>query len=427
MKTTLTSILKNEIQDGKLNSAFTTLAYANIEDAKKRYINTITEFEKYFGENREVLLFSAPGRTELSGNHTDHQGGCVLCGSVNLDTIAIVSPRNDTKITIVSQGYEPFSIDIKALEALENEKSTSMGIVRGMAKAINEKTGAKLLGFDAYTMSQVPKGSGLSSSAAFEVLIGKIFSTLYLNDTLKSSEIAEMGHFAENVYFGKPCGKMDQYACATGGIVFIDFKNPTPSYESVPVSFSDLGYTLFITDAGGSHANLTPEYAAVPSEMKEVARYFGKEKLSEVSYDDFYHEFPTLHEKLSHRALSRALHYFKETDRVTKQLSALKKRDIDTYLDLMQKSGDSSLLNLQNIYPMCDMNERSLSLALGLSLDFGAVTRVHGGGFAGTIQALVKNERADEYKNYMERIFGKGKVYAIAIRSVGGYCLSEGK
>ncbi len=427
MKTTLTSILKKEIQDGKYDICFNTLAYSDIKGAKERYIEAITEFEKHFGEDKNVLLFSAPGRTELSGNHTDHQGGCVLCGSVNLDTIAVVSPRCDTKVTVVSHGYEPFSVDISDLEAHESEKSTSMAIVRGMAKAINEKTGAKLCGFDAYTMSQVPKGSGLSSSAAFEILIGKIFSTLCLDNSLESSEIAEMGHFAENVYFGKPCGKMDQYACATGGIVFIDFKTPVPSYESVNVSFSDLGYTLFITDAGGNHANLTPEYAAVPAEMREIAKCFGKEKLSEVSFNDFYRELPTLREKLSHRALSRALHYFKENDRVKKQLDALKKGDIKTYLDLMQKSGDSSLLNLQNIYPMCDATERSLSLALGLSLDFGEVTRVHGGGFAGTIQALVKNERADEYKDYMERIFGKGKVYAIAIRSVGGYCLGEEK
>ena len=425
MKTTLTSLLKNEIQDGKFNSSFKTLAYTDIENAKKRYTDAITEFEKNFGVSRQVSLFSSPGRTELSGNHTDHQGGCVLCGSVNLDTIAVVSPRTDTKITIVSQGYEPFTVDICELEMKESEKSTSKGIVRGMAKGISDKTGAKLLGFDAFTTSQVPKGSGLSSSAAFEVLIGKIFSTLYLDKPLKSSEIAEMGHFAENVYFGKPCGKMDQYACATGGIVFIDFKNPTPTYESVNVSFEDLGYTLFITDAGGNHANLTPEYAAVPSEMREVAKYFGCEKLCEVSYDDFYTSLPALRQNLSHRAVSRAFHYFKETQRVLKQLDALKKRDIDSYLSLMQESGDSSLLNLQNIYPMCDATERSLSLALGLSLDFGAVSRVHGGGFAGTIQALVKNEKADEYKNYMERIFGKGKVYAIAIRSVGGYCLGE--
>lgn len=413
-----TKELVRAIKSGAFDRDFTLLAYHDLKLAKARYINAVEEFEKLFGE-REVYLISAPGRTELSGNHTDHQGGCVLAGSVNLDTIAVVSPRDDKNVTVASFGYKPFTVNLDDLSLIESEKGKSEGIVRGVAKALCD--GRDFRGFDAYTTSDVPKGSGLSSSAAFEVLIGKIFSYFSLDNSVSSKDIAEAGHFSEFNYFAKPCGKMDQYACAMGGIVFINFKNPVPEYKNLNIDFESMGYTLIITNAGGNHANLTPEYASIPTEMKEVAKLFGKEKLSEIKPTEFWRKFASLKGRVSDRALSRALHYFTEVERVEEQVEALENDDIETYLLLMQDSGDSSLLNLQNIYPTSDTNERSLSLALGVSKRLAAVSRVHGGGFAGTIQALVENEFADEYIEDMESVFGKGTALKIKIRPVGAH------
>ena len=417
-----TKELIKRINNGEYDTELTYLAYNNTDNAKKRYVNAVLEFEKLFGE-RDAVIISSPGRTELSGNHTDHQGGCVLAGSVNLDTLAVVSKRDDKKVTVASEGYDPFTLTLDSLDLEENEKGKSEGIVRGVAKALLD--GHEFCGFDAYTTSGVPKGSGLSSSAAFEVLIGKILSYFNLNDSVSARDLAEAGYFSEFNYFAKPCGKMDQYACAMGGIVFIDFKESVPLYKNLSVDFEKLGYSLIITNAGGNHANLTPEYAAVPDEMKAVASEFGKSKLSEIDSTEFFRKFASLRGRISDRALSRALHYYTEVERVEEQLEALSTGDIDTYLDLMQESGDSSLLNLQNIYPTCDTNERSLSLALGVSKFLGAVSRVHGGGFAGTIQALVENEFADEYIEDMSSVFGEGSAIKIKIRPVGAYVLGE--
>jgi len=417
-----TKELLKKIQVGDFDSEFELLSYSDIEEAKERYASAILEFEKLFGE-RDAVIITSPGRTELSGNHTDHQGGCVLAGSVNLDTLAVVSKREDKKVTVASFGYNPFTLELDSLDLVEEEKGHSEGIVRGVAKALLD--GKDFCGFDAYTTSGVPKGSGLSSSAAFEVLIGKIFSFFNLNDSVSPRDLAEAGFFAEFNYFAKPCGKMDQYACAMGGIVFIDFKDSVPVYKNLAVDFEALGYTLVITNAGGNHANLTPEYAAVPEEMREVARELGKSKLSEIDSTEFFRKFASLRGRVSDRALSRALHYYTEVERVEEQVEALAKGDIDTYLDLMQESGDSSLLNLQNIYPTFDTDERSVSLALGLSKFLGAVSRVHGGGFAGTIQALVENEFADEYVEDMDSVFGSGSAVKIKIRPVGAYVLGD--
>lgn len=422
-----TTDLIQSIRSNTFNSDFSLFQYSDIEKAKDRYINAVEEFEKLFGK-RDVFVVSAPGRTELSGNHTDHQGGCVLAASVNLDVIAIVSKREDTLATVASYGFAPFTIDISDTEIKKKEKGMSDSILRGVAKKISTHPSfEKFVGFDAYTTSFVPKGSGLSSSAAFEVLLGKIISHTSCSSPVSDQFLAEAGFFAEYNYFGKPCGKMDQYACATGGVVYIDFKNEDPVWERVDVSFEKLGYTLFITNAGGNHASLTPEYAAIPNEMRSVAACFNKMKLSEVEESEFFKALPSLRNKASDRALSRALHYFTENSRVKNQLKALENGNVDRYLDLMQESGDSSLLNLQNIYPASNIDERSVSLALGLSKYFGGISRVHGGGFAGTIQALVKNENAEEYKLQMEKIFGNGTVYPISIRPVGAYVLGEVK
>ncbi len=415
-----------KIKNGDFDLDFKRLSYPDIKSARERYINALNAFCDKFGDKRKCLLISAPGRTELSGNHTDHQGGAVLAASVNLDVIAVVSEREDTLVTVASEGYAPFTVDISDLDKKPFEKGKSEAIVRGVAKFISENPLCHTLkGFDAYTTSNVPKGSGLSSSAAFEVLIGKIFSVLSCDNKLDNATLAEAGFFAEYNYFAKPCGKMDQYACAMGGVVFIDFKGDVPVYKTVNVSFEELGYTLFITDAGGSHAHLTPEYAAVPAEMREVAAFFSKEKLSEVDESEFFTSLPSLRGRVSDRALSRAIHYFNETARVGHQVEALKNHDIDTYLSLMEKSGNSSLLSLQNIYPANDISERSLSLALTLSQNLGAVSRVHGGGFAGTIQALVKNADSDTYKKTLDSVFGENHAYPISIRAFGGYVLGN--
>ena len=426
MKTYTQKDLITQIQRGDFDRDFLRLVYPDTNKARERYIKAIESFGKTFGYDREIFLASAPGRTELSGNHTDHQGGCVLAASVNLDVIAVVGLRQDTLVTINSEGYKPFTLDISDTEKKDCEKGTSAAIVRGVAKKIYENPLCNSLkGFDAYTTSNVPKGSGLSSSAAFEVLVGKILSYSSCNNKIDDATLAEYGHFAEYNYFDKPCGKMDQYACSMGGIVFIDFKDDTPVYKRIDTSFEKLGYTLFITDAGGSHAHLTPEYAAIPEEMREVARLFKKEKLSEITRDEFFSALPSLKNKVSDRALLRALHYFNEVDRVKCQVAALEKSDISTYLALMQKSGDSSLLSLQNIYPANDTAERSLSLALTISLDEGAVSRVHGGGFAGTIQALVKSDKSADYALKMDSIFGQDHAHAVSVRPVGGYVLGE--
>lgn len=423
-----TTQLKEKIAQGEFDGVFARLAYNDIDFQRERYISAVSEFEKIFGKREGVVLFSAPGRTELSGNHTDHQGGVVLAGSVNLDTVAVAVPRDDEKVTVASFGYEPFVVDLKNLNISDAEKGKSQSLVRGVAKKVSEAPSCSALrGFDAYTTSLVPKGSGLSSSAAFEILIGKMLSYFCTGDSLSDEFLASAGHFAEYNYFGKPCGKMDQYACAMGGIVYIDFKNDTPMYRKIDVDFEKMGYTLFITSAGGSHAHLTPEYTSITEEMREVAEFFGKKRLSDVDFDVFKKSVRKLRGKVCDRALTRALHYFTEVERVSCQLRTLEEKDIGTYLEFMRESGDSSLLNLQNIYPSSDINERTLSLALGFSKTFGAVSRVHGGGFAGTIQALVKNSDADLYMREMSGIFGDGNVVKISIRPVGAYVLTEGK
>ncbi|MBQ9975678.1 MAG: galactokinase [Clostridia bacterium] len=414
-----TKAIIEKIKNGGFDSELTLLAYPDIDKARERLLKAVQKFVTLFGDRECVYIISAPGRTELSGNHTDHQGGCVLAGSVNLDTLAVVSPREDKAVTVASEGYEPFTVTLDTLEPIEAEKGHSEAIVRGVAAVIG-----CVKGFDAYTTSNVPKGSGLSSSAAFEVLIGKILTFLSGKEA-SPMLLAETGHIAEVKYFGKPCGKMDQYACATGGVVFLDFKTEDTYSKAISVDFEALGYTLVITNAGGSHAHLTPEYASVPEEMREVARALGKSRLSEIPTTEFFRKFSTLRGRVSDRALSRALHYYTEIDRVEKQAEALEKGDIDTYLENMQGSGDSSLLNLQNIYPTVDINERSLSLALGVSKLLSAVSRVHGGGFAGTIQALVKNGEADSYIEEMDKVFGKGSAVAVKIRPVGAYVLGE--
>lgn len=387
---------------------------------------TLGGFEKHFGADVPCALLSASGRTELSGNHTDHQHGCVLCAAVTLDMTAAVSPRGDMRVNVFSEDFGEIRVNLSVLSPLEGEKGSSNALIRGIAKAMTDK-GGELRGFDAYIRSNVPQGSGLSSSAAYEVLIGAIFNELFCGGSFSPTELAIFGQYAENVYFGKPCGLMDQMASALGGVVFIDFENPKePKAKALEFNFEGAGYSLCITNSGGSHADLTGDYAAITEEMRGVSQFFGKTVLREVEEKSFCNSLAELRKTVSDRAVLRAMHFFEENKRVQQQYSALNEGKTEEYLKLMNQSGHSSEMRLQNIFPTCDGGERSLSLALSLSERFlggEGACRVHGGGFAGTIQAFVPNARALEYKKTMDSVFGSDACCIMAVRPVGAYTI----
>ena len=404
--------------------------YRDGPDAQKsRIFAELDRFAATFGSDRQVLLFTAPGRSELSGNHTDHQHGRVLAAAVTLDVLAVVSPRSDTAIQIHSLGFSPCVLDIDNLERQDGEAGTSNSLVRGIAADLSGH-GWQVGGFDACTVSSVPAGSGLSSSAAFETLVGTIFSHLYNQGRIDPLQIARTGQFAENIYFGKPCGLMDQTASATGDVVAIDFADPArPLVQTIACDFESMGFALFVVNAGGSHADLTDEYAAIPAEMKQVAACFGQSVLREVSPESFYAGLPALRSKVSDRAILRAMHFFEENERVDRQTRALIDRNMDEYLRLMQASGDSSALLLQNIYPSDNVKDRSVLLALAICRQLLAgqgAWRVHGGGFAGTVQALVPIGQEDRFTRAVEAVFGEGSCTRLAVRPAGGYLLSAG-
>ena len=397
--------------------------YGSTEDAGERYLNVFDKFCEAFGYE-ECAFFSAPGRTELSGNHTDHQHGYVLAGAVSLDMVAAVLPRKDKKVRIVSEGYPMTEIELDNLSPVEAEKNTTAALVRGIAAGFAERRFG-YGGFDAYIDSNIPIGSGLSSSAAIEVLLGTIMNVIYNNGNAYEASLAVIGQYAENDFFGKPSGLMDQMSIACGGVSFIDFSGGDFNLRYVDTDFHYLGWEICVVNAGGSHDGLTAEYAAITKEMGEAAQFFGKNVLSEVDEAEFYASISDMRNKVSDRAIVRAMHFYTENARVLKQLTALKNYDIGTYRELMLESGHSSYEKLQNVYPSGNENERSLSLALGLSehiLSGKGAWRVHGGGFAGTIQALVPLDLLDEYVAQMEAVFGAGSVYRLRIRNFGGYC-----
>lgn len=407
---------------GKLDRTFQYLYREEAVAQPARYAEALSAFTAAFGARSNIRLFSAPGRSEISGNHTDHQQGCVLAAAVTLDIIAVVSAREDDRITLHSAGYAPMQMSAFDLDMHKSERNTSMALVRGILHDLRER-GYAVGGFDAYISSGVPKGSGLSSSAAYSVLIGTIISHLYNDGNISAVEQALAGKHAENLYFGKPSGLMDQLACATGGFVEIDFADPEkPLIQKIDCDLQSLGYAVCIVNAGGSHANLTPEYAAVPKEMGEVVAFFGKRYLREVDEAAFYEAIPGLRGTVCDRALLRAMHFFAENKRVLAQGRALRACDMDEFKRLMLESGQSSFMQLQNVCPT-DANERSLALALALTerqLRGSGAWRIHGGGFAGTILALTPVGDADAYAAEMERVFGKGCCYRLAVRPVGG-------
>lgn len=392
-----------------------------------RYLRVIKGFCARFSDT-PMALVSAPGRTELSGNHTDHQRGRVLAAAVTLDIVAAVRLSESGVMRLCSKGYGEAQAGLHDPAPVAAEKNTTAALLRGVAAGLS-RAGYRTGGFEAYVQSDVPQGSGLSSSAALEVLLGSIHNLLYNAGNIPALEIAKAGQYAENVYFGKPSGLMDQSASALGGAHCIDFADPAlPAAQPVPCDFEAQGYTLYVVNAGGSHANLTPEYASIPGEMRAVAAQFQRETLSQVDEDAFRAALADLRGKAPDRALLRTLHFFEENRRVLAMADALRNADTARYRSLMLESGDSSMGQLQNIYPVSSEAERSVSLALALARDCLRGTgawRVHGGGFAGTIQALVPHTHRDAFERTMQAMFGKDSCFALAIRPVGGCAIGQ--
>ena len=392
-----------------------------------RYTRLLKKHEEIVNDPENVYMISAPGRTEIGGNHTDHNRGKVLAAAVNLDTLAAVSPRKDQIVNIHSEGYAPLSVDLNELAVNEAEKGTTAALVRGVAAKMKEE-GFAIGGFDAVMTSTVRSGSGLSSSAAVEVLLCAIFDELYNGNKLDAKQRAKISQYAENVYFGKPCGMLDQMASSLGGLAYMDFKEDDPSLQAVSYDFAAKGYALVVVNTGGSHDDLTDEYAAVPAEMRAVAAYFGESSLRRVMPESFLQAIPQLRKTLtvSHvdRAIMRAAHYFDENRRAAEQVNALKRDDLDAFFKLIIESGRSSYCYLQNIFASSDRQELALGLMLSEQKLSGiGAWRVHGGGFAGTTLNFVPVKHLDSFVKDMEAVFGEHSCNVIDIRPVGPACI----
>jgi len=371
-------------------------------------------------------MFSSPGRTELCGNHTDHNGGKVLAAAVNPDMVAAVGKGEEFYVKLFSDVYnEVISVNLSNLGRVEKEKETSAGIIRGILKGFVDH-GYRIGGFSAYVSSAIPIGSGLSTSASFEMLICEILNQIYNDGKIPPKELAIIGKYAENEYFGKPCGLMDQLTIAEGGIVYIDFKNEeNPEVRKLNYNFLEKGYALLVVDTGHSHADLTNEYASIPMEMERVARLFGENKLRNVTDFEVLEKVGLVRTKAGDRALLRSLHFFDENERVDKIVEAIEKNDFEAYLDIVKRSGDSSFKYLQNCFSVSNPYVQSISLALYLTEKFideervlGAC-RVHGGGFAGTIQAYIPANEVSRYIGIIEKVFGNERVISVQLREIG--------
>lgn len=394
-----------------------------VEEQKPRYVETLNDFGELFGYDREVNIMSAPGRTEVCGNHTDHNNGKVLAASINLDAIAVVSKNDDNIIRVKSKGHKMNVVDLDDLIPNEANFGSSTTLVQGVAATI-KNLGYTVAGFDACTTSDVMGGSGLSSSAAFEVLLGSILSYMFNDGKISPVEIAKVAQYSENVFFGKPCGLLDQMASSVGTFVTIDFKSTKdPVIKKIDFDFSKSGHSLCIVDTHGNHSDLTDDYAAVRAEMESVAQALGKNVLREVSYEEFFAALPELTGRVNDRAILRAIHFFNENKRVEKAVECLENNDFEGFKQVIIDSGRSSFMLNQNVYTPKNPTEQKLSLALAISkelLDGKGAWRVHGGGFAGTIQAFVPNDMLDEYKKTIEGVFGEGSCHVLIIRPVGG-------
>ena len=394
-----------------------------LQAARDRAIHVVEAFMAQFGDAPSAALLSGPGRTEIGGNHTDHQHGRVLCGSVDLDTLACAAPNGTNVIRVISEGYPAVEVSLDSLLPREAEQNTSAALVRGVAAKLTE-LGYPLLGFDAYAVSNVIAGAGLSSSASFEVLLGNIFNHFFCDGKLDPITIAKVGQYAENVYFNKPCGLMDQMGSSVGGAVAIDFADPAnPIVEPVDYDFSQSGHALCIVDTGSCHADLTDDYADITKEMGVVAAHFGKKFLREVELQEFRAAIPALREECGDRAVLRAMHYYDDDRRAAKEATALHDGDFDSFLTLVNESGLSSQLLLQNIWSPGSPQEQAVAVSLAVGkklLDGQGAIRVHGGGFAGTIQAWVPNALLDSFRSGMDALLGQGMCHVLRIRPQGG-------
>ncbi len=419
------SKLAEQLREGRFDSVLSPLYVtpSEVEVQRTRYEKATARFAEIFGGDRQVSLFSAPGRTEVGGNHTDHNHGRVLAASVNLDVIAVVARNEDSVIRIQSEGYLMDTVHLSDLSPQTNEVGKSRSLIRGICARIRE-LGYEIGGFDAYTTSAVLKGSGLSSSAAFEVLVGTILNHLFCEGAIDAVRIAQIAQYAENAYFGKPCGLMDQTASSVGSFVTIDFLDPEhPVIETVQFDFSACEHALCIVDTGGNHADLTEDYASVRREMEAVAAFLGQKALRDVEQADFLAAIPALRKELGDRAILRAIHFFGDNARVLAEVEALNQGDFETFKQHIIASGLSSYQYNQNVYTCKNPSEQGLSLALALSqqiLEGRGAWRVHGGGFAGTIQAFVPQDLLHTYQRRMEEVFGPGSCYILSIRPVGG-------
>ena len=415
---------------GELDGTLSRLKYGEISGARAKVAHVLDGFARSFGgdEERPVVLCSAPGRTEIGGNHTDHQHGRVLAGAVDLDFLACAAPNGLNRIRFQSEGWPMVEISLDELLPRTDERESTAALVRGMAGLVKER-GYEVAGFDAYAVSEVLPGSGLSSSAACEVLLGVIENCLFCSGELDAVTIAQLGQRAENVYFGKPSGLMDQTASSVGGAVAIDFADPAePVVRSVAVDLESLGYALCIIDSGASHAALTGEYASIPEEMGAVAAYFGRKVLREVDEAELLRALPELRRAAGDRAVLRAMHFFADDRRSAEEADALERGDMDAFLALVRESGRSSWELLQNITPTGAAKEQAMAVALAVAeraLAGRGACRVHGGGFAGTIQAFVPLDALESFSAEVEAALGQGSCRALSIRPVGGTVLWE--
>lgn len=411
--------LSSGILDNTLSTLYT---LEKVEGQKKRIIKAIKEFSAIYPQRDDIHIYSASGRTEIGGNHTDHQHGCVIAAAVNLDVIGVTSFHTDGVVRIKSEGYDAFEISLNDLEIHNGETGTS-AIVRGILSKFS-KICNNIGGFDMYITSDVLSGSGISSSAAFENLISTAIDTYYNNGNVGAIEIAKIGQFAENIYFGKNSGLMDQMVSSVGGFVFIDFKDiDNPVIEKINFDLNSTNHKLIITDTKGSHSNLTDDYVAIRSEMETVAKMFNKTVLREVNETEFYNNIVKVREKVSDRAVLRAVHFFDENKRAYDEAICLKNNDFNGFLKLVRQSGASSENYLQNLYSSKNPLKQEIPLAIMIGkkvLNQDGAIRVHGGGFAGTIQAFVPNAKVDEYIPKMNEIFGENSCYILSVRNLGG-------
>lgn len=415
--------LKNYVTSNKIDDLLSKIKGTNdLKKEKERYLNLIEKAYQRFGDG-DYHLISSPGRTEIGGNHTDHQNGHVLAATINLDNICVVKKSEKNICTFIDDKFEDCIVDINNLKIVENEKNTSKSLIRGIAARLNE-LGYKIGGFETMCDSKVAIGSGMSSSACFEMMIVEIFNTLYNNEQITPINRALIGQYSENKYFGKACGLLDQTTISVGGFVAIDFKNPSnPTVESYDFNFKDYGYELILVNTKGDHADLSDEYSAIPKEMKDVAKELNGNVLTDINKEYFFENIKEIRNKIKNdRSILRAIHFFMEDERAISEKLAIENKNIEKLLDLINKSGKSSYMYLQNVYPSSMPKNQPLSIALAISdliLNDKGAYRVHGGGFGGTIQAVVPFELKEEYKKVLAHTFDDDSILELVIRPFG--------